>query len=129
MKRGDSQIRLGGEDRGVEALEVPDLQDALHARGERDQLARLGRGLGDRLLDQHVRAGLEEVAGDREMRRRRRDDADRIDLAEQLAVVGERARAELGGHGRRAPRLRGSTTATSSQPAACAYFCAWKRPR
>ena len=34
-----------------------------------------------------MRAGIEEVAGDREMRGCRRHDADRVDLTEQLAVV------------------------------------------
>ena len=94
------QIRLGGQDRCVEALEMPDLQDAPGMGGKRDQLARLGGRLGDRLLDQHVRAGGEEVACDREVRRRRRDDAHRIDRTEQARVRGERRDVQLRADGR-----------------------------
>src|SRR5205814_8095370 len=62
------QVRLGGEYRRVEALEVPDLQHSPEPGGERDQLARLRRGVGDRLLHENMRAGFEEVAGDPEVR-------------------------------------------------------------
>ena len=57
MKRGVLQVRLGREDRGIEALEVAHLQDAPLRGGTRDQRARLLGRLGDGFLDQHVRAG------------------------------------------------------------------------
>ena len=38
-----AQMRLGGQDRGIEALQVPDLQHAPLRLRERDQLARLAR--------------------------------------------------------------------------------------
>ena len=65
MKRGRGQLVRDGEDHGVEPLQVADLQHEPLARGERDQLARLVGRRRDRLLDQHVGAGGEEVAGDR----------------------------------------------------------------
>ena len=113
MKRGVPSVPAEREDRGIEALEVADLQDAAAARGDCDQRARLPGRLGDRLLDQHVHAALEAILRDREVQRRRRGDADRIDLAEQLAVIGDRPAAGFGGHLRRAPPRRRSTTATS----------------
>ena len=84
---------------------------------ERDQLARLGHGLGHGLLDQHVRAGGQEIAGDLEMRRRRRDDAYGIDLAEQLAIVGMGGNVKSGATASRASG-GGRRCATSLQSAA-----------
>ena len=89
------QVRLGRQNGRVEALEMAHLQDALLAPGQLDERGRLFLRLGDRLLDQHVCAGVEEVACDREMRGRLRDDAHRIDAAQQLAIVRERGHAEL----------------------------------
>jgi hypothetical protein len=45
-----------------------------------------------------VRPRGEKCVGDLEMRRSRSHDADRIDLAEQLAVVGYRRRIHLAGN-------------------------------
>ena len=89
------ELGLGGDDRRVEAFEMPDLQDPPAARRDRDQLARLRDGLGDGLLDQHMRARLEEIPRDGEMRRGGRDHADRVHLAEELTMVGDRRGAEL----------------------------------
>src|SRR5580704_14308379 len=77
---------------------MADLQGAPDARGERDQRARLGRRFRDRLLDQHMRSGLEEVARDGEVRRRRSGDAHRIHAAEEAAVILERGHLEFGRH-------------------------------
>ncbi len=40
-------------------------------------------------------AGLEEITRYREVRRGRRDHADRFDRAQQLPMIGERSRADL----------------------------------
>src|SRR5881227_3562049 len=90
-------MRLGRQYGCVETLEVPDLQDALEARGERNQLARLRRRIGDRLLHQHVRTGFEEVTRDGKVRRSRCGDAHRLDAAEERPVVAHGACFELGG--------------------------------
>jgi hypothetical protein len=87
-----------GEDRRVEALEVADLQDATAAPGGLDQGARLLRRLGDRLLDQHVQAVLEAVLRHRVVRGRGGGDAHRVDRVEDVAVISDRATADLGRH-------------------------------
>src|SRR5712671_2100441 len=79
-------MRLGRQYRCVEALEVPHLQDAPDARGERNQLARLRRRIGDRLLDQDVPTGFEELTRDGKVRRSRCGHAHRIDAAQECAV-------------------------------------------
>src|SRR5438874_7821256 len=101
-------MRLGRQYGCVETLEVPDLQDALEARGERNQLARLRRRIGDRLLHQHVRTGFEEVTRDGKVRRSRCGDAHRLDAAEERPVVAHGACFELGGEllTRLGPRIR-----------------------
>ena len=68
-------------------------------RGQRDQAAPLVERRGDRLLDQHVDAVLEQRGSDREVRRRRHGDAGAVDAAEQR-LDGGRAPAR-----RRAPAI------------------------
>ena len=53
--------------------------------------------VGDRLLDQHVDAGLDELARDLVMERRRHGDAGRIDPADDAAIIEGRLGAELRG--------------------------------
>jgi hypothetical protein len=77
------------DDRGVEALEVTDLQHSIVPGRGRDELASLSERLGDRLLDEHVQAVLEARHRDRVMKRRRRRDADRVHVPEQLAEIGD----------------------------------------
>ena len=96
MKRGVLQLPFDREDHRIEPLEVADLQHAAAPGGGCDQSAGLGGGRRDRLLDQHVGAGLEEIHRDRVMRRGGRRDADRIDGAEQLAVIRVGRDAEFG---------------------------------
>ena len=128
MKRGTRQFAGDGEDHRIEPLEVADLQHATLLGGDRDQFARLLRGRRDRLLDQHVGAGRQEIACDAVMQRGRRRNADRIDASEQLAMVRESGDSELGAERSRAS-ADGSAMPTSSQFARAAYFWAWKRPR
>ncbi len=98
------QLAGHGQDHGIEPLQVAHLQHQPVAGGKRDELACLVRRGGDRLLDQHVSAGCEEVAGDRVVQRSRRRDADGVDAADELAVIrkGRECRARL--RGARAPR-------------------------
>jgi hypothetical protein len=65
------EIRLGGQNGGVEALQMPDLQYPAARTRELYQLARLRGRLGDRLLDEDMRASVVEIACDAELRRRR----------------------------------------------------------
>jgi len=86
---------FGGDDRGIEALEMPHLQNAPLLCGQSDEVSGLFRSLGNRLLDVHLRTGIEEIARDRVMRGGRRHDAHGIDLTEQLTVIGDPSGVEL----------------------------------
>jgi len=86
---------LGGDDRGIEALEMPHLQDAPLPRRQRDEVSCLLGRLGDGLFDEHMCAGFEKITRDGVMCGRRRHDAYRIDLTEQLAVIGDASGVEL----------------------------------
>jgi hypothetical protein len=88
---------LGRQDRRIETLEVPDLQNAFAPGGELDQSPRLGRCLRDRLLHQHMRAGGEKVPCDRKVSRCRRDDAYRIDRTKQFTIVRHRSSPNFDG--------------------------------
>src|SRR4029453_13664039 len=86
---GDELAELA--DRRVEALDVADHElDAGAAGGGRHAQAVLQRG-GDRLLDQQVLAGGDDLHRDARVLLGGRGDADRVDVAalDQLAVVAE----------------------------------------
>ena len=82
--------------RRVETLHVSDLQDPPRRRGQRDHLVGLGQALGDRLLDQHVLACVEGGAGHPQVIHGGDGDADGVDLGQQVAKMGEGARAVAG---------------------------------
>ena len=73
-----------------EAFDMADLENAAAAGGKIDQRFCILDGLGNGLFDQDMGAVIEEVAGDRVVACGRCCDADGIDLAEELAVVGQR---------------------------------------
>src|SRR6188472_263907 len=79
-----------------EALDVPDLEHDLALLGEARERIRASHAFGDRLLDEHVDAGLDQVAGNRVMERGRHGDTRCIDLPENAAIVEGRLCAELG---------------------------------
>jgi hypothetical protein len=78
-----------------------------------DQVVRFLDGRGDRFFDQNVFARCDAVAGDRMVRCRRGDNADRIDLIEDGPVIGRRLASVLQAISS-APVRFVSTTATSS---------------
>ena len=55
----------GGGDRGIEALEMADGDDAALCLGEREDVVCLGEGCGEGLFDEDVEAGEEKLLGDR----------------------------------------------------------------
>ena len=63
-EHGHVDVGVDGEDGGVEALQVADLEDALVTRGQLDERVGFGERGGDRLFDQNIDAGLEQCAGD-----------------------------------------------------------------
>ena len=63
MKRGCDTRAPQDVDRGVEALDVADLEDGPAAAAARDQVVGLGEGGRHRLLDQDVLARVEQRAG------------------------------------------------------------------
>ena len=85
-------------DGGVEALQVSNLQNPLGTAGRVDQADALFHGRGHRLLDQHVRSGLEELLGHGEVIGRRRDDAHCIDAAQEFAIVRVSRHAQFCAH-------------------------------
>ena len=92
--------RVGGhllqvaEDR-VEPLDVPDLQHRTAALRQGDQTCGLSRVVGHRLLDEDVLSKAEQLLGEREVRRGRRDHAQRVARRRGLGHAGEGADAVL----------------------------------
>jgi hypothetical protein len=62
-KHGAAEFGLDSEDSGVEAFEVAGLEDAVAAVGAGDEVVGFSDGGGDRLFDQHVKAGIEQRGG------------------------------------------------------------------
>ena len=61
-KHGLGDERRSGAHRRIEALQVPDLRDAIQTLRQADQFVGLGQRRGHRLFHQHVDAGLHERA-------------------------------------------------------------------
>ena len=59
-EHGAAQLRLHGQHRGIEALQVAGLQDALAPLCARDQIVGLGKTGGQRLFNQQVEARIEQ---------------------------------------------------------------------
>ena len=94
-ERAVGDLLLGVGELGVEALRIADGELEPAALGERDQLVRLPQLHRDRLFQQHVLAGLEAVARDREMGLLRRGaDIDHGDVRvlDDVLVVERRGR-------------------------------------
>ena len=94
-------------DRPREQECVIDHDRQISPRGQLDELLRLGRGGGERLLDEHVLAVLQSALGQREMRVDRRHDRHRVDLRrghELRSVPGGRDLRIGLGHPRERPR-------------------------
>jgi hypothetical protein len=89
---------LRGWDRGIEALDVPNLEDASGSpRGSYQPVCFFERR-GHRLFDQHVQAGIEKAAADSRVLLRGHGKADGIDLRRGERVeVGEDVCAEFRG--------------------------------
>ena len=83
-------------DRGLIDEQMPHHQDHVPVLGGVDQLARLGGTVRERLLDEHVLAGLDRGHGDLEMRRRGRGDRHRLAVGGQRrAVIREQRRLRV----------------------------------
>ena len=95
-----------GQNGGVEALQVAHLQDAASARGGLDQAVGGGQIDGDGLFHQDIDPGGEQVAADIGVDRGGRGDDRGVDLAGQVARVGERERSGSGRRLRRRGRHR-----------------------
>ena len=80
---------------GGKALDVPDLEHEALPVGQFDQLLGLGHRLGDGLLDQQVDARFHQVVRHGCVKRGRHGEADGVDAADQLAMVGDRVAAVL----------------------------------
>ena len=105
MKRGSVDAPAERADGRVEALEMPDLQHAAAAHRQLEQRLALLDRRGERLLDQDVDAGLEQVARHRVVTRGRHRDAGAVDPAGERAVIRQRRHAERLAHRPRARRV------------------------
>ncbi len=124
------QMRFSGENRRVEALQMSHLEHTPFRFRELDELARFLRRFRNRLLDQHMHAGFEEIPRDREVRWRGGDDADRVHASRSAhGDLRVRLGGKLAGHYLLAGLCARPRLPTRSQSVAPAYFCAWNRPR
>ena len=111
-----------------EALLMADRQNAVLDFGQRDQRVGFIEVGGDRLLHQHMDAGVKEGAHDRGMGDGRRADADEIDLAQKFAPI-RRRRARHGWRWRRGGRPRSDRQwRPRRRLGRAAYLPAWWRP-
>ena len=63
-EHGTVEVRQKSLDGGVEALQMPDLENAVFRLGHGDEAVGFGEGAGDGLLDQDMEAGCECVQRD-----------------------------------------------------------------
>ena len=105
-------VRQRGAHGAIEPLDVAGLQHRARAPRDREQRVGFLDRRRDRLFDQHVQPALERRRGDGVVRRRRHDDAHRVDGVEQRVERRERLDAELRAH--RARRARRSTRESRS---------------
>jgi hypothetical protein len=66
-KHGPGDERERGANGGVETLQVTDLCDASGLAGHPNEFVRFTEGSGERLLDENVNAGFQQLAGDAEV--------------------------------------------------------------
>ena len=83
----------------ITSFDVANLEDAAGFLGEIDQLVCLAEPLCKRFFNKGMDAVPQACGSDREMRLRRHDNADAVDLAVQIAKVG------VSGHAQRARDL------------------------
>ena len=107
MNSGCAQNVGQRQDRGVEALQMPDLEDPPARAREVDQRAGLGEAGRDRLLDQDVQAGLQQPARDRAMLPGRHRDARGLDPSLELGEIAQRRDAEAAPPAAAPARARG----------------------
>ena len=107
---------------------MADLQDAAVGAGAADQVVGLGEIGGDRLLQEHVNALLEEEPGDLVVGAGRHRDADGIDEADQVAGVGDGPHAVALGDTGRARGVQVGDRDQAAAPGSAAYLAAWRLP-
>jgi hypothetical protein len=83
--------------RGVEPLDVADLQNPVVLLGQSDEFAAVGQRPDERLLDEHVRPRRETFPGDLVVKLRRHGNGDGVGRLEELAPL-QRTRPVLGRH-------------------------------
>ena len=79
-EHGAAQLRLNGQHRGVEALQVAGLQNALALGGSRNQIVGLGKRGGQRLFYEQVKARIEQSRGNRMMMHGRDGDGGCVEM-------------------------------------------------
>ena len=80
---------------GIETLDMPDLKQTTGAMGGLDQRCGFILACGDRLFDQHMGTSFETGQPHRMVQKCGDCDADRLDLRNHVAIVGEPSTAEL----------------------------------
>ncbi len=89
-----SNHALEPADRRVESFQVSNLKNHILRFRRGDQLARFGDVRRQRLFDQNIDAGFDQLARHLKMKARRHSDADALDPTEQAAIIGKHFGAE-----------------------------------
>ena len=93
-----AQARANGGKCGVEPLQVPDLQNCAALFCRCDKFVGFLQVFCHRFFKKNVHPRREEFPGDSEVLGRGRNDADRIDLADEVPVIGQGLGINLFGH-------------------------------
>lgn len=98
MNRGGAALVGQIQQGGVEAFQMPHLQDGIVLAGDAVQLRRLFHGAGDGLLHQYMSTSLQEVPRHLIVQGGGHGDAHRVHLTEQLPVIGHPATVAVRRH-------------------------------
>ena len=77
---------------------MADLENDFAVVGQRDQFVRFFDGYGDRLFNQHMHAGSQEIPRHAVMELGRHHDADGVHLADQFPIIAVSGSADFGGY-------------------------------